>query len=191
MIELNLIHEYLKSHLSHKRYVHSINVADIAESLAHHYGVDEYKAKLAGLVHDCSKEERYEDLVYYARNCGFEVDEESYSIPEIIHGPGSVYIARTLFGIDDNEILSSIRYHVTGRKSMTLMEKIIFIADYIEPSRKFEGIDKVRALAYEDIDKALLFAFDLTIIYIIDRRGLLHHDTVNARNFLIYNSTQL
>jgi len=191
MMQLSLIHEYLKSHLSQKRYVHSINVADIAESLANHYGADANKARLAGLVHDCSKEEKYEDLVYYAENCGFAVDEESYRIPEILHGPGSVYVARSAFGIDDEEILSSIRYHVTGRANMTLMEKIIFIADYIEPSRKFEGIDKVRALVYEDIDKALLFAFNLTIMYIIDRGGLLHHDTVNARNFLIYSSTRL
>ncbi|SHI70139.1 bis(5'-nucleosyl)-tetraphosphatase (symmetrical) YqeK [Lutispora thermophila] len=189
MVGLNFIDKYLKEHLSKKRYIHSLNVADIAASIAEHYDVDESKARLAGLIHDCSKEESYEDLVNYAQNCGFPVDEESYNIPEILHGPGSVYIARSIFGIDDVEVLSSVRYHVTGKENMTLMEKIVFIADYIEPSRKFDGIDNIRDLVYQDIDKALLFAFDLTIKYIIDRKGLLHHDTVDARNFLIKNTT--
>lgn len=190
MLDLNRIDEYLKNHLSKRRYIHSINVADTAVYIARHYGADEYKARIAGLVHDSSKEESYDDLVNYAKNCGFSVDEESYSIPEILHGPGSVYIAKSLFGIYDEEILSSIRYHVTGRKNMTLMEKIIFIADYVEPSRKFDGIDRVRALVYQDLDEALLSALDLTIMYIIDRKGLLHRDTVDARNFLIKNATQ-
>ena len=95
-------------------------------------------------------------MVYYARKSGFPVDQESYRIPEVLHGPASVYVSRTVFCINDEEILSAVRYHVTGRESMTLMEKIIFIADYIEPSRKFKGIEEIRALAYDDLDGAVL-----------------------------------
>lgn len=191
MLDLSDIYLYLEEHLSYKRYTHSKNVADLAEALARHYGCDERKAKLAGLIHDCSKEEKYDDLVYYARESGFHVDQESYKIPEVLHGPASVYVSKAVFGINDEEILSAVRYHVTGRESMTLMEKIIFIADYIEPSRKFEGIEEIRALAYNDLDSALLYALDLTILYVIEKKGLLHHDTVSARNFLIGNVTQI
>ncbi|NLM43059.1 MAG: HD domain-containing protein [Clostridiales bacterium] len=188
MLELNDIHNYLEKHMSQERYMHSINVANIACSFAKHYGIDEGRAKLAGLIHDCAKEEKYDNLVYYARNCGFSIDQESFEIPQVLHGPASAYIARRVLGVEDEEILLSIRYHVTGRENMTFMEKIIYVADYIEPSRKFQGIEKVRTTAYENIDKALLIALDQTIMYIIERKGLLHHDTVNARNYLIKNS---
>lgn len=191
MVDLSYILEYLKRHLSYERYAHSMEVGHIAEKLAKHYGCDIGKAKLAGLIHDCCKEEKYENLVNYAKKCGFPVDEESYKIPEILHGPASVYICRTLFGIEDEDILSSIRYHVTGRENMSIMEKIIFIGDYIEPSRKFEGIEGLRALAYENLDTAMLCALDLSILYLIKKRRLLHHDTVDARNFLIDRFTQI
>lgn len=188
MQDLSFIHDYLKKNMKQERYIHSINVANVAHSLAKHYGIDENKAELAGLIHDCAKEESYEKLAYYARNCGFPVDEESFQITQILHGPASAYIARQVLGVKDEEILSSIRYHVTGKENMTIMEKIIFIADYIEPGRKFQGVEKVRTMVYEDIDKALLIAFDQTIMYIIERKMLLHHDTVSARNYLIKNS---
>lgn len=191
MLDMSNIREYLKKHLSSKRYTHSLYVANIAEDLARHYGCDEEKAKLAGLIHDCSKEEKLENLVFYAGKCGFPVDEESYRIPEILHGPASVYISRTEFGIEDKEILTSIRYHVTGRENMTLMEKIIFIGDYVEPSRQFDGVDEIRALACKNLDEAMLCALNLTILYIIKKKGLLHHDTVDARNFLINSVTQI
>ena len=191
MVDLPYILEYLKRNLSYKRYTHSMKVGHIAEKLAKHYGYDEGKARLAGLIHDCGKEETYENLVGYAKKCGFPVDEQSYKIPEILHGPASVFICRTIFEIEDEDILSSIRYHVTGRENMTIMEKIIFIGDYIEPSRKFEGIETLRALAYENLDTAMLCALDLSILYLIEKKGLLHHDTVDARNFLIDRVTQI
>lgn len=185
MAEYMAIMEYLKKNLNQSRLNHSINVSKEAVKLSNLYGYDEKKAELAGIVHDCAKDIKLENQKHYAKNCGFIVDDLTYKIPELIHAPASVYVCKNIFGILDIEILTSIRYHTTGRENMSLIEKILFIADIIEPGRKFEKVEKIRALAYANIDEALLFALDATIIYIIERKLVLHPDTVKARNYIM------
>ena len=96
-------------------------------------------------------------------------------------------IAEVKFKVTDKEILNAIKYHTTGRENMTLFDKIIFIADYIEPSRNFQGIEEVRKMAYEDLDKSIIMAMDKTINFLIDNQILIHTRTVEARNYLIIN----
>ena len=105
--------------------------------------------------------------------------------PDIMHGVASAYIAETIMEIYDKEVLDAVRYHTTGREKMTMLEKVIYLADYIEPSRNYPGVEELRKLSYEDLDKALIKAFDNTINYVLKKGWLLHLMTVKARNYLI------
>ncbi|WP_237722304.1 bis(5'-nucleosyl)-tetraphosphatase (symmetrical) YqeK [Keratinibaculum paraultunense] len=94
-------------------------------------------------------------------------------------------IAIKEYKVTNKNVLNAIRYHTTGRENMSLLEKIVYVADIIEPGRKFEGVDTIRQLAYEDIDKCLLYALDRTIVFVISKGKLIHLDTIKARNQLI------
>lgn len=185
MLDKSSVLNFLENNLSEKRYFHSLGVSETARTIAEHYDCDSYKAELSGLLHDCAKEHSLEKQIQYAQNCGFPVDEMTYNIPELLHAPASVYLSREVFGINDMDILSSIRYHATGRQNMSLLEKVILIADIIEPNRKFQTVEKIRQKVYDNIDAALLCAFDSSINYIIKRGFLLHPDTIYARNHII------
>ena len=185
MIDYSIIFDYLQKNLSSKRYNHSINVSNEAIKLAKYHDCDTNKAKLAGLVHDCAKDISIQEQEYYAKNCGFFVDSITYKIPELIHAPASVYVCKKVFKITDIEVLSSIRYHTTGKADMSLIEKIIFISDIIEPSREFKDVEMLRKLAYENLDEALLYALDSSIIYIVGKKSILHFDTIYARNYVL------
>lgn len=184
-MEYRFILNYLENHMSKRRYIHSINVSETAVALAEYYGGHIDKARLAGLIHDCAKDISIREQTIYAKKCGFPVDEVTYKILDLIHAPASVYLCRKIFGITDIEILSAVRYHTTGKPDMSLLEKIIFISDVIEPSRDFEDIEILRNMAYNNLDAALLHAIDSSISYIIKKRSLLHPDTIYARNYLI------
>ncbi len=185
LLDLNLIMEHLKSSISSKRYIHSINVSATAVKLAAHYGCDARKAEIAGLVHDCARELDRQFLLNCLTEEGIKADGMTLDIKELLHGPAAVHICRKVFGIEDEDILNSVRYHTTGRENMSILEKIIYLSDSIEPGRCFDGVDEIRGLAFIDLDKALLSAFDSSIQYIISKNGLIHVDTVLSRNYLI------
>ncbi|KAJ53820.1 putative HD superfamily hydrolase involved in NAD metabolism [Clostridium tetanomorphum] len=179
------IESYLKEKLESKRFLHSLSVRDTAVKMARHYGVDEYKARIAGLVHDCAKNIKGYELINIVKKHGYKVNEIYEESPQLLHGLVGAIIARDIMGIKDKEIFNAIAYHTTGRKNMTLLEKIIYLADYIEPLRKYPGVDELRKLSYDNIDKAIVKSFDITIKYVIERGQMLHLDTIEARNYLI------
>lgn len=176
---------YLKSNLKEDRFKHSLSVRDTAEKLATIYGADIEKAKIAGLVHDCAKNMSNEDLIKIAKDNGVIIDEVFYNSPQLMHGLVGSIIAKQLMGIEDKEILDAIKYHTTGKKNMTLLEKVIYIADYIEPTRKFPGVCSLRQQAYTNLDKAVLLSFNDSIKFIIDSGKLIHNLTIEARNYLL------
>lgn len=180
------IKRYIKEHLNEARYIHSIGVMETSENLAIHYGADPKKARVAGLTHDCAKNLHKNQLVEIAEENGEKLSEIYLNAPQLLHGLVGAYISKNLFGINDDDILNSIRYHTTGRKNMSLLEKIVYISDYIEPSRNFKGVNELRKLTYIDLDKVLLKSFDDTINYTVSRGSLLHIDTIEARNYLLY-----
>ena len=106
---------------------------------------------------------------------------------QLIHGPLGAKIAQDKYNIDDLDILNAIEFHTTGRKDMSQLEKLIYIADYIEPSRKFSGVDKVRQLAYKDLDRSILLAMDETIVFLVKNNQLISPYTIEARNQLEIN----
>jgi predicted HD superfamily hydrolase involved in NAD metabolism len=185
------IKKYLKENLNEKRYIHSIMVSETAEKLASVYGADSSKARLSGLVHDSAKNLRNGDLINLAKLEGLEIDDVSLNTPQLLHGIAGAVIARETMGIEDEDIFNAVRYHTTGRINMSLLEKIIYISDYVEPSRSFPGVEALRELVSVNLDKALLKAFDVTIEFVISKGELLHKDTIEARNYLILNGLGL
>lgn len=179
------IEAFLKENLDGKRYQHSLSVKETAKHMAKHFGVDENKASIAGLVHDCAKGLNGYELINIVKKSGYKVDEVSEKSPQLLHGLAGAIIAKDTMGIDDNEIFNAVAFHTTGRKNMTLLEKIIYLADYIEPLRRYSGVEEIRELTYKNIDKAMIKSFELTIKYIVERGQMLHINTVEARNYLL------
>lgn len=179
------IKSYLKENLKTKRYEHVLSVRDTAIKLAEIYNEDLEKAKVAALVHDCAKNMSDEQLIKIAEEHKLHIDEICKESPQLLHAPVGAIIARRTMGIENTDILNAVAYHTTGRKNMSLLEKIIYIADYIEPQRNFSGIDELRKAANQDLDVALLKSFDNTIKFVIDRGQLLHLDTIEGRNYIV------
>ena len=169
IMELNDIQKDLEKILSSKRFRHSRGVAETARHLAEKYGADSRKAYVAGWVHDCAKELSLGDMQRIVKKAGLKADKYLLSSRALLHGPAGSILAETKYGIGDKEIQSAIYYHTTGRADMTLLEKIIFLADYIEPSRDFSGVDNLRKLSEINLDDALLAAYDSTISHLLDR----------------------
>lgn len=185
MWPLTKMDEYLKENLKEQRYIHTLGVKDTAVSMASFYGEDTKKAEIAGLLHDCAKNLKNEDLLNMASKSGFNIDLVSMWEPQLLHGLCGSIIAEKIMGVSDKYILDSIIYHTTGRENMTKLDKIIYLADYIEPNRNFQGVDFLRNLSYIDLDKAMLYAFDNTIKYVISKGKLIHMETIKGRNYIL------
>ncbi|WP_034600754.1 bis(5'-nucleosyl)-tetraphosphatase (symmetrical) YqeK [Clostridiisalibacter paucivorans] len=168
------------------RYEHSIRVKNMAERLSKVYGVDSSKAVIAGLLHDCGKFKDKTVLLNMLNKFDIILKNEYKDNLQLAHGILGAKLASEIYNIKDKEILNAIKYHTTGRKGMSALEKIIYIADYIEEGRDFPGLDTVRKLAFEDLDRSLIKALDNTIKHVINNGWILHTDTVEARNSLIY-----
>ena len=180
------ITKVLSNELSETRFKHTLGVAETAKILAEKWGADADAAYLAGLVHDCAKEIPVEQMVELLEKNGYCCDEMERESSNILHAPLGSIIAKEKFGVEDEDVLNAVRYHTLGRAQMSLLEKIIYVADFIEPGRKYKEVQFVRDLAYVDIDKAVLKEADIVIKYIIDKGGVLHTESVRTRNsFLI------
>ena len=165
--ELKKIRKKLKDSLSKSRYEHTLGVEFTSAAMAMKYGVDIYRAELAGLLHDCAKCIDDEEKLYECKKYNVEITAIEKRNPFLIHSKlGAVY-AKEKYGIIDDEILSSIRFHTTGKPDMTMLEKIIFIADYIEPGRdKAKNLTMIRKVAFEDIDEAMYMILKDTLEYL-------------------------
>lgn len=184
------IKKYLKERLSEKRYEHSLNVKKTAVKLSETYKGEVEKAALAGLVHDCAKHMSDDEILSLADKNGIFVDEVSRLNPKLLHGNVGSVVAKKIMGVFDQEVLSAIACHTTGKKNMNLLEKIIYIADYIEPARNFQGVEELRKKAFIDLDGAILDAFNNTIQVVINRGQLLHLNTIEGRNYLVFHSRE-
>ena len=155
-MEEKLLIEEIKEKNSYKRFVHIIGVKHMCAALAMRYGYDVEKASICGLLHDVAKHYSDEKLLAKCEKYGIEVTSFEKAAPYLLHGKVGAYQACNKYGIDDEEILEAIRFHTTGKPNMSLIGKILFLADYIEPSRKnIPGLDDIRSLAFENIDEAV------------------------------------
>lgn len=182
MTNICIIEEMLKNKLSNKRFLHSIAVMNEAEKLAKKYCYNIEYAKIAGLLHDYARDIKKDELNNYIRK--YNLDNKYINNIALAHSKIGAILVKEELDINNEEILNAIEYHTTGRENMTLLEKIIYIADMIEPSRKFNDIDELRILAYKNIESACYKSFNLSIKYIIKQNKYLDLDTVIARNYL-------
>lgn len=172
----------VKPQLTQARYEHSIRVTDTAVALAKQYGADVKKAEEAGVVHDYAKFRPLAEM-----RCIIETEEDINSDlldygEALWHAPVGAYLLCTEAGITDAEILQAVAYHTTGRADMTLLEKVIFLADYIEPGRDFPGLDGVRELADVDLDAAVAASLSHTIQFLLQQKQKVYPQTVGAYN---------
>lgn len=191
MMDIDSIKEYLKDNLSEKRYRHTLGVADEAVLLADRYGAEKLKAYIAGLLHDVAKEmgaEESKTLLKEKYHKELSVVEEN--TPKLLHGPLGACMAQDIFQVDDVEILDAILYHTTAKANMSILTKVLYIADYVEPNRTFDGVDDLRHLAYEDIDKAIMVGLNWTLEELIEKKSMFHPDTVHARNYLLLQGVE-
>ena len=167
-----------------KRVAHVQGVEEEAVRLARRWGADETMARRAGILHDCTKYLELEDQLALCRKYGVELDALEQQAVKLLHSKTGACIARAVFGEPD-EVYWAIFWHTTAKADMTTLEKILYVADYMEPNRDFEGVERLRALAYEDLDRALLLGVETTIQEMIDRQLPIHSNTLAARDWLI------
>ena len=171
------------SYLKHKRIPHVLGTEQEAIRLAERYGADVEKARVAALLHDCTKRLDMEEQLALCRQYGIRLDALEQQALKLLHAKTGAAIARDVFGVDD-EIYRAIWWHTTGHAGMTLLEKIMYLADYIEPSRDFPGVDKLRAVCYKDLDEGLLMGLEMTIEEMTSMGNPVHHATIEARDAL-------
>lgn len=182
--------EILQKRLSEKRYIHSLNVADSAKELALIYGCDPEKAYTVGLVHDCCKDEPAGLQLSYILENKVELSEYELDVAKLYHAiSGSIFAEKEL-GITDKDMLNAIRYHTTGRKGMSLLEKVVFIADFISAERDYNGVDIMREKAKRSLDEAIVEGLGFTIKDLITRNMIVHPDTVLAFNDAMFKMKQ-
>lgn len=157
----NRLKEIVKSKMSLKRFTHTLGVVEMSEKLAKIYNADIEKCKIAALLHDICKEMDMEYIKNICKNNFMnELTEEDLENNEILHGFAGVYYVKNELGINDEEILSAIKYHTVGAKNMTLVEKIVYIADAIEYGRNYPSVTEIREETFKNLDKGILMEIE-------------------------------
>ncbi len=171
------------SYLKYKRIPHVLGTEQEAIHLAERWGGDVEKARRAALLHDCTKKLDLPQQKELCRYYGIELDALEQETLKLLHAKTGAAIAENVFGTD-SEVTNAIRWHTTGRAGMTLLEKIIYLADYIEPNRDFPGLAELRRACYEDLDAGLLLGMEMTIKEMEERGNPVHRATLEARDAL-------
>ncbi len=174
--------DYLREHLSKKRFVHSLNVADECLALARIYGEDEEKCYFAGLIHDICKEipsENQREMVIKSR---FEVGQSELSSKALWHSIAGAWYAENVIGISDKDIINAIRFHTVGRAGMKRIEEIVYLGDLVSADRTYKDVKRMKKLAYTDINKAMLEALKFSITSVLEKDGYIPNHTTEAYN---------
>lgn len=185
MRDLKEIQEKIRKILDRQRYLHCLRVGKTAESLAQRYKVSASKARLAGLLHDIAKPLNNQQLIRAARKKKLTIDAIEYCQPKILHGPVSAIIANEKFHIKDRDILNAIAHHTTGSENMSRLEKIIYLADHIEPSRRFKGAENIRREAFRDLNKAITLCAFYMLEYLLKNRKTVCPKTIATLNYYL------
>ena len=185
MYELEKVLEFLRENLDDFRYGHSIRVMETAVELARIHGVDEEKAQMAGILHDSGKWKSREKTLQKVQDWGIILSEEERAEYNLVHGALSTYIAKNIFAIEDADVLNAIKNHITGRPAMSDLEKIVYIADMIEPARNYEFIDDFRAMAKVDLDRTMYEILNENLAHLIRNDRYIAGASLEARNYYL------
>ncbi|MBR3760954.1 MAG: nicotinate (nicotinamide) nucleotide adenylyltransferase [Ruminococcus sp.] len=175
--------KYLKEHLSAKRYNHSLNVAAECRKLALKYNEDPDKAYFAGLVHDICKELPDNELKTFVDKCSFTVCREELETRSLWHAIAGASFIKNEFGVEDIDILNSVRFHTVGRAGMSRLEEIVYLGDLISADRDYKDVDRMRKLSYISLNEAMLEAFSYSIKSVVKKGGLVPLCTAEGYNF--------
>lgn len=179
----------LKTKISEKRLEHSLGVEYTAAALAMLYGADIEKARIAGLLHDCAKGLMPKEKLEKARKHNIPINKLEEKNPDMLHSKLGAFYARYKYDVNDQEILDAIESHTTGRPNMTILEKIIFVADYIEPNRKYlRDMDEIRREAFTDIDACVIHILKNTLDYLEQREDEIDYMSKMTYNYYVNNS---
>ncbi len=178
--------EIVKKQIEGPRYQHTLGVAETAVELANAYHADAKKAELAAIFHDYAKTKPIDELKEIIIQQKMDPRLLQFN-SELWHGPAAAHLVYHKAWVRDPDILNAIRYHTTGRANMSLLEKIIYLADYIEPGRHFPGVEEIRELAGIDLNKAILMAIGNSIQFLVGKNASVFPDTFEAYNDLIKN----
>jgi predicted HD superfamily hydrolase involved in NAD metabolism len=189
MDEKNII-KRLKSLLGPSRFKHSLRVRKKVLHLSKFHRVNLKKASMAGLLHDVSRFMDRSGFLKFAVKIGLPIDPVSRIEPKLLHAPLSAYIARHKFGIKDRQILKAISSHTLGRKGMTMLEKIVYIADHVEEGRSHAGAAGARRLAEANIDQAIVAISSSMIKYLLGNNLPVHPMTLEVRNYYLLKHEQ-
>ncbi len=182
------IKDWLKANLTDEKYLHSLGTAEAAKAIAQKCGYDLEKAYLAGLVHDCAKNLPYKEQLALISRAPFELQEGETDNAKILHAPSGAVLAREIFLITDGEILSAVRWHTLGRVNMTTLEKIIFLADKIEPETRGRKAYEERLKSLDNpngLENEILECYAYTIKSLVDRRLKICTQTIEVYNYFL------
>ena len=168
----------LQANLDEIRFVHTLGVCEAAVALAERYGENKEKAYLAALLHDCARGLDYEETLAYCQENHIELDEHMKVDANPIHALVGAHMAKECYKVDDEAVIKAIERHATGCENMTLLDKITFVADAIEPNRAGTDVDEARQAAARDLNEALPLALHVKTRYIRAMNGSLHPDSV-------------
>jgi predicted HD superfamily hydrolase involved in NAD metabolism len=175
----------VKKQLTDHRYLHTVGVMETAIELAKLYQGDQQKAELAAIFHDYAKFRPKDEMKQIIEEQQLSSELLQYD-KELWHAPVGAFLVETEVGITDLDILNAIKYHTSGHINMTLLEKIIYLADYIEPGRTFPGVEEVREIASTDLELAVIYAVRNTIQFLLKKQQVIFPDTFNTYNTLVF-----
>ena len=181
------IHELLRAKGSEKLYWHAQRVENTAIELAQKYGLNQEKAALAGLTHDYGKLLGHDELIGLVLKNSISIEPIMLWEPALLHAPVGAWLLEHELGLQEQDVLDAVRQHTTGSEKMGLLSRVVYLADFIEPGRKFSGVEKVRDLALKQnqLEQALLVAVEMTIFSVLQKGRLLHGASIAMRNSII------
>ena len=185
MFDQDYLTDLTRRRLSKRRFQHSMQVARVAAEMATHYGLDVEKAYITGLLHDYAKGVSGQELMQIAQDNGLIEDEMDLEIPDLLHAPVGAWQLRNELGIQDEEILRAVACHTTGAFEMSELDKIIYLADMIEPGRDYPGLERLKCIAGRDLDRGMLLGLESTIRYCLEQGRILHPRTIAVRNYYL------
>ena len=171
------------SYLKAKRIPHVLGTEQTAKALAEKYGADVEKARFAALLHDATKRLSMAEQLALCEHYHIALDELEQHALKLLHAKTGAALARDVFGADD-EVYNAILWHTTGKANMTVLEKVLYLADYIEPNRDFDGVDDLRKAVWEDLDRGLAMGLAMTVEEMKERGNPVHYNTLEALEYL-------
>lgn len=188
MLSIEEINLYLKENLMEKRYIHTLGVVDTAKKLAEINGVSQEKAEIAALAHDVAKNLSKDKMKEMIKENNITISGLEENNSNLWHSIIAPIEAKVKLGIEDEEILDSIRWHTTGKENMSILTKIIYIADMIEPNRNFSGIEDIRKVTFDNLDAGVYSGLTHNIKFLLAKNLLIDENTIKARNYFLFDS---